>query len=53
VPPVEWPTRGKLAALRVTKLLTVADWEKLSKAVDPSSTAMTATVPGRTGMVGR
>ena len=42
-----------VAALRSTKLLKVADWEKLSNAVDPSSTAITATVPGRTGMVGR
>lgn len=29
------------------------DWEKLSNAVEPSSTAITATVPGRTGLIGQ
>ena len=44
---------GRDAALRSTNFLKAGDAEKLSNAVEPSSTANTARVPGRTGMVGR
>ena len=53
VAPPASPTSGTAAAARSTKFRNVGDWEKLSNAVEPSNTARTATVPGRTGSVGR
>ena len=51
--PPDSPTRGTAAALRSTKFLNPSDWGEAVEGGRASSTAITATVPGRTGMVGR